>query len=35
VDGVRYFKIRENDALDERLIAGWISQAAKLPGVKF
>ena len=35
VDGVRYFKIHENDALDERLIAGWISQAAKLPGVKF
>ena len=35
VDGMRYFNIHENDALDENLIAGWISQAGKLPSVKF
>jgi hypothetical protein len=35
VDGVRYFRINEEDVLDERLIAEWISQAAKLPGAKF
>jgi hypothetical protein len=35
VDGVRYFRIKEEDVLDERPIAEWISQAAKLPGAKF
>lgn len=34
VEGVRYVNIHEDDALDEVLIADWISQAAKLPGVK-
>lgn len=29
---VRYFDIREDTVLDERLIADWIRQAAKLPG---
>ncbi len=29
---VRYFDIREDDALDEKLLASWIRQAAALPG---
>jgi hypothetical protein len=29
---VRYFHIHEDDALDEKLVARWIKQAAKLPG---
>jgi hypothetical protein len=32
VKGVRYFDIHEDDALDEELLAGWIRQAAALPG---
>jgi hypothetical protein len=28
----RYFHIHEDDQLDERLLASWIKQAAKLPG---
>ena len=30
---VRYLDIREDDRLDEELVASWIRQAAKLPGV--
>ena len=30
--GTRYFHIHENDPLDEALVAGWIRQAAALPG---
>ena len=29
---VRYFDIRETDKLDEKRLASWIRQAAKLPG---
>ena len=29
---VRYLDIRENDPLDEELVAGWIRQAAARPG---
>ncbi len=29
---VRYFHVREGDRLDEELVAGWIRQAAELPG---
>ena len=29
---VRYLDIHENDAVDEKLIASWIRQAAELPG---
>jgi len=29
---VRYFHINEGDALDAKLIAKWLKQAAKLPG---
>ena len=29
---VRYLDIREDDPLDEELVASWITQAAKLPG---
>jgi hypothetical protein len=32
--GVRYLDIRENDELDEQLLAGWIRQASELPGWK-
>jgi hypothetical protein len=32
VEGARYLNIYEEDALDEALIAAWISQATKLPG---
>jgi hypothetical protein len=34
VEGVRYFKIYEDDAWDAEMIANWIAQATKLPGVK-
>ncbi len=34
VEGVRYFEIREGDALDEDRIAAWVEQAAKLPGAR-
>ncbi|WP_265499721.1 DUF1801 domain-containing protein [Paracoccus beibuensis] len=33
VEGVRYLHIREDDALDETLIAEWMAQAVRLPGV--
>ena len=29
---VRYLDIRENDDLDEKLLASWIRQASELPG---
>jgi hypothetical protein len=29
---VRYFHIHEGDEFDEQLVAGWIRQAAELPG---
>jgi len=29
---VRYFHIHENEEFDEKLVASWIRQAAKLPG---
>jgi hypothetical protein len=29
---VRYLDIHEDDQIDEKLVAGWIRQAAKLPG---
>ena len=29
---VRYLDIHEDDRLDEKLVARWIQQAAKLPG---
>lgn len=29
---VRYFHIHEGDAIDEALLAGWVRQAAALPG---
>ena len=29
---VRYFHIHEHDQIDEELLAGWIRQAAELPG---
>jgi hypothetical protein len=31
---VRYFHIHEHDAIDEKLVASWIKQAAELPGEK-
>jgi hypothetical protein len=31
-DGTRYFHIHEGEALDERQLAAWISQASALPG---
>jgi hypothetical protein len=31
---VRYFKIHENDALEEAQLADWIEQASRLPGEK-
>lgn len=30
--GVRYFHIYEGDRFDEKLVAGWIRQASRLPG---
>jgi hypothetical protein len=32
VKDVRYLDIHEDDTLDEKLVASWIRQAAKLPG---
>lgn len=32
--GTRYFHIREGDAVDTLQLAEWISQAARLPGVR-
>jgi hypothetical protein len=29
---VRYLHIHEHDTLDEKLVAGWIRQASKMPG---
>lgn len=29
---MRYFHIHEGDAIDEELVAGWIRQAAAIPG---
>lgn len=29
---VRYFHLHEGDQLDEKLVASWLKQAAKLPG---
>ncbi len=29
---VRYFHIHEGDKIDEELVAGWVRQAARLPG---
>lgn len=34
VEGVRYFNIHESDAWDEPMMADWMAQAIKLPGVK-
>ena len=31
-EGTRYLHIHEGDELDEKLLAGWIRQASKLPG---
>ena len=31
-EGTRYLDIHEDDQLDEKLLAKWIKQAAKLPG---
>ena len=31
---VRYFHIHEDDAFDEKLLAGWVKQARELPGEK-
>lgn len=31
-DGTRYFHIHEGDEIDEEQLAGWIRQAAELPG---
>lgn len=31
---VRYFHIHEGDALDEKLLASWIRQASRLPGME-
>ncbi|MBL8706683.1 MAG: DUF1801 domain-containing protein [Rhodospirillales bacterium] len=31
---VRYLDIREGDTIDEALLASWIKQASKLPGLK-
>ena len=32
VEGTRYFHIYEDEPLDEKLVAKWIRQPAKLPG---
>ena len=29
---VRYLDIREDEPLDEKLVASWVKQASKLPG---
>ena len=31
-EGVRYFHIHEGEEFDEKLLASWIQQAARLPG---
>ena len=31
---VRYLDIREDDAIDEALLSGWVKQASRLPGWK-
>ncbi len=31
-EGTRYFHVHEDDEFDEKLVASWIRQAAKLPG---
>jgi hypothetical protein len=31
-EGTRYFHIHEGEAIDEKLLASWVRQAAKLPG---
>jgi hypothetical protein len=31
-EGTRYFHIHESEAIDEKLLASWVRQAAKLPG---
>ena len=31
-EDVRYLDIHENDPIDEALLAGWITQASRLPG---
>jgi hypothetical protein len=31
-EDVRYLDIRENDAIDEKLVTSWIRQASELPG---
>jgi hypothetical protein len=31
-DDTRYLDLHESDTLDEKLVAGWIRQASKLPG---
>lgn len=31
-DDVRYFDIREDEPIDDKVLASWIRQAAKLPG---
>ena len=35
VAGVRYFHVHEGDRIDEALVAGWIRQASRLPGVRW
>jgi hypothetical protein len=32
VQGTRYLDLREDDALDEKLVASWIQQASEMPG---
>lgn len=32
IEGMRYFHAREGESLDEKQLASWIRQAAKLPG---
>lgn len=34
VEGVRYLDIHESDEWDDDMIAQWVAQAIKLPGVK-
>jgi hypothetical protein len=34
VKGVRYFHIHEGDDLDESMLAAWVRQAARLPGMQ-
>ncbi|KFB09505.1 DUF1801 domain-containing protein [Nitratireductor basaltis] len=35
VEGTRYLDIHENEALDHDLLADWVAQAVRQPGVKF